>query len=366
MISATQPDVAVYAARIRAELPPGWTVTSQPDAITITRDKPTALQRVGIHPWDYGPIQPVPYSIQLRLAPRLGPEELARLADENDQASRRMARLEVRMIPFWSGTGKDYRPRNAAEQALWDEYLKSKASIRRLPSLLTPDASVYVTDVLEPGGDPTMEGFAWLYEQETNRELVGKLERVGQFVRTAIYPKPPVTSKPIEDAEAIRRLIGALKETLPPGWTVARADKVDVVRPWRWPLGYGNCISIEPGGGGRLVCSCFHWQASCPVPPRTTQPDSLPTEPTGMRLWIMDHAYDLTVLVPASSESSLRARPITMWRQRPVLFWSEPGVQLASRPRGGPGGVAGDGPAGRRRQTAPADVGRRGRHARAC
>ena len=140
-------------------LPRGWTLHAEKSGLKVVRDDPVEgynpsripdnLQRAD--PKANGFVQRSQYIITLEFAPPIAEAEVNRMRAENgktrhnlDVLNNEIDALQEKHSPFMEGW-RGHAPRSDKEQQLRVEYDTLKASLHRIPTFTTTDASIFMS-----------------------------------------------------------------------------------------------------------------------------------------------------------------------------------------------------------------------------
>ncbi len=169
-----------YADRIKAILPKGWSIKTEKNVVTISRDEkvewygtlqlPDHKDKADLKAQGF--VHKSTYEIRMEFAPPMTEKEVARLKEENEQIEQKYYKAHPtpsNMIP--SGPPKELRDQ-----------------LHRIPNVLLGDCSVFFA--------ATIEGDLAFYDDAVGRECNG----MPKSVRDALNPAP--TSGPASDPAA--------------------------------------------------------------------------------------------------------------------------------------------------------------------
>ena len=170
--------------KLRKVLPKGWTVIAEKAAIKVVRDEPVEWYNPRNLPSgdlkelkSKGFVERSQYVMTLEFAPPTTEVELAKLRNENTDIHKKMDAMLLKMEPILHKFDS-FIPRNKDERKLCDEYKALKASLHRIPNIVIPDASVFLT--------PSVGVYTLFYSYDVEKQCRLVLQIVeGVFVEQA-------------------------------------------------------------------------------------------------------------------------------------------------------------------------------------
>jgi hypothetical protein len=143
-----------FVANVKKELPSGWTAKRDGSKVVLRRvEEPIIINIINSAGMQEGESQEAfkrrhivdfKYQIELRLVPKITPNDVNKMIAANEKAAKEIAKLRNEHRTYFSSKNELPRPQNEEERRIRDRYVQLEKSIQQIPDGYFGEFSVFI------------------------------------------------------------------------------------------------------------------------------------------------------------------------------------------------------------------------------